>query len=115
MRQDRMLTIAAVFWLVIGFITVLSGHVIFGGILMLLGFGIFYLRGRGSYNDRSLYTKQIKANIEIKELYEKLKSRGILVRYFGSDRISNFVRITIGTKEQMEALVNAVSEILKGE
>lgn len=50
-----------------------------------------------------------------KELYEKLKARGILVRYFGNDRISNFVRITIGTKEQMEALVNAVSEILKGE
>ena len=50
-----------------------------------------------------------------KELYEKLKSVGILVRYFGSDRISNFVRITVGTKEQMEALVNAVSDILKGE
>ena len=50
-----------------------------------------------------------------KELYERLKARGILVRYFGSDRISNFVRITVGTKEQMEALVNAVSDILKGE
>ena len=49
-----------------------------------------------------------------KELYEKLKARGILVRYFGSDRINNFVRITIGTKEQMQALVNAVSDILKG-
>ena len=50
-----------------------------------------------------------------KELYEKLKAMGILVRYFGSDRINNFVRITVGTMEQMEALVNAVSEILKGE
>ena len=49
-----------------------------------------------------------------KELYEKLKAMGILVRYFGSDRINNFVRITIGTKEQMQALVNAVSDILKG-
>ena len=73
MRRDRMLTVAAVIWLVIGFITVLSGHVIFGGIIMLFGFGIFYLRGRGSYNDRSLYEKQIKADIEIKELYEKIK------------------------------------------
>ena len=40
MRQDRMLTVAAVIWLVIGFITVLSGHLIFGGVVMLLGFGI---------------------------------------------------------------------------
>jgi len=50
-----------------------------------------------------------------KELYEKLRAKGILVRYFGSDRISNFVRITIGTKEQMEALVNAASDILGGQ
>lgn len=50
-----------------------------------------------------------------RELYEKLKARGILVRYFGSERISNFVRITVGTIEQMQALVNAVGKILKGE
>ena len=54
-------------------------------------------------------------SISGKELYEKLRARGILVRYFGSDRISNFVRITIGTKEQMEALVRAVSDILGGQ
>lgn len=50
-----------------------------------------------------------------KELYERLKARGILVRYFGSDRISNFVRITIGTREQMESLVSAVASVLEGE
>lgn len=50
-----------------------------------------------------------------KELYERLKARGILVRYFGSDRISNFVRITIGTREQMECLVSAVASVLEGE
>ena len=53
--------------------------------------------------------------VDGKSLYEKLKAKGILVRYFGSGRIKNFVRITIGTKEQMQALVNAVEEILKGE
>ena len=53
--------------------------------------------------------------VDGKSLYEKLKVKGILVRYFGSGRIKNFVRITIGTKEQMKALVNAVEEILKGE
>ncbi len=73
MRQDRMLTIAAVVLLVLGFITMLSGHVVYGGVVALFGFGIFYLRGSGGYNSRSLYEKQIKANIEIKALYEKLK------------------------------------------
>lgn len=53
--------------------------------------------------------------VDGRSLYEKLKAKGILVRYFGSGRIKNFVRITIGTKEQMQALVNAVEEILKGE
>ena len=55
------------------------------------------------------------AEIGGRELYEKLKARGILVRYFGSDRINNFVRITVGTMEQMQALVAAVEAILKGE
>ena len=73
MKQDRMLTVAAIIWLVIGFISMLSGHVVFGGIVALIGFGIFYLRGRGNFNDRSLYEKQIKANISIEDLYEKLK------------------------------------------
>lgn len=73
MRQDRMLTLAAVIWLVIGFLSMLSGHVFFGGIVAMIGFGIFYLRGRGNFNDRSLYEKQVRAAIPIDELYEKLK------------------------------------------
>lgn len=44
--------------------------------------------------------------------YEALRDRGILVRYFDRDRIRGYVRITIGTKEQMEALIRATEEIL---
>ena len=47
------------------------------------------------------------------DLYTKLRRRGILVRWFDSDRIRPFVRITIGSQTQMEALVAAVDEILK--
>ena len=36
-----------------------------------------------------------------KEYYEKLKDRGVLVRYFGTQRLSPYVRITIGTDEEM--------------
>ncbi|MDD6273206.1 MAG: histidinol-phosphate transaminase [Clostridiaceae bacterium] len=45
--------------------------------------------------------------------YEKLRERGILVRYFGIPRTENYVRITIGSEEQMQALLAATDEILK--
>jgi len=47
------------------------------------------------------------------DLYLKLKDMGILVRHWEKSRISNHVRITIGTKEQMEALLTAVESILE--
>ncbi len=51
-----------------------------------------------------------------KALYEALKQRGILVRHFDRERIRAYVRITIGTQEQMEALLTACQAIInKGE
>ncbi len=49
-----------------------------------------------------------------KDLYLKLKERGILVRYFDKDKMRDFVRITIGTKEQMQTLIATIITILKG-
>lgn len=46
------------------------------------------------------------------ELYLKLKERGIIVRHFTKTRISEFNRITIGTKTQMDAFLAATAEIL---
>ena len=48
-----------------------------------------------------------------KELYEKLKDRGILVRHFGNPRISDYVRMTIGTEEQMDVCLDALRAILE--
>lgn len=38
------------------------------------------------------------------ELFEALKENGIYVRYWGSERIEQYLRITIGTREEMETL-----------
>ncbi len=47
------------------------------------------------------------------ELYEKLKKRGVLIRHFTKERIRDYNRITIGTREQMDIFLANVSEILK--
>ena len=46
------------------------------------------------------------------KLYAKLKERGILIRHFTVERIKDYNRITVGTQEQMEAVVEAVNKIL---
>ena len=46
------------------------------------------------------------------QLYETLKTKGILVRHFGNPKISQYNRITIGTREQMETLINTLKEVL---
>jgi len=46
------------------------------------------------------------------ELYLKLKDMGILIRQWNKPRVSDYIRITIGTREQMEALIVAVKQIL---
>jgi len=47
-------------------------------------------------------------------LYRQLKARGVLVRHFENPRIKDFLRITIGTPRQMEALIEKLGEILSG-
>ncbi|MBR6579318.1 MAG: histidinol-phosphate transaminase [Clostridia bacterium] len=52
-------------------------------------------------------------NISGGEAYGKLRERGILVRHFSKARISDHLRISIGTAEDMSALVEAVAQIIK--
>ena len=42
--------------------------------------------------------------VPAKELFEALKQQQIYVRYFDQPRLSNYLRISIGTREEMEAL-----------
>ena len=46
------------------------------------------------------------------ELYGWLREAGILVRHFRQPRIENFLRISIGTDPEMDALVAALTEIV---
>lgn len=46
-------------------------------------------------------------------IYTELKKRGILVRHFKSERIKDFVRITIGTEEQMNVFIEKLQEIIE--
>jgi histidinol-phosphate aminotransferase len=46
------------------------------------------------------------------DVYEALKARGILVRYFNQPRLDDKLRITVGTDEQNAALIAALGEIV---
>ena len=46
-------------------------------------------------------------------LYEKLRERGILVRHFNAPLIAQYNRITVGTREEMQALLDAIADILE--
>ena len=48
-----------------------------------------------------------------KDLYLKLKEKGILVRHFGGERIKDYIRVTIGSFDQMQKFINTVKEIIK--
>ena len=46
------------------------------------------------------------------EIFEKLREKKIFVRHFNGERIREYLRITVGTDEQMAALMAALDEIL---
>ena len=47
------------------------------------------------------------------ELFAILKEKGIFVRYFKSARIENYLRITVGTDDQMRVLVETLREYME--
>ena len=46
------------------------------------------------------------------DLYKNLKDNGVLVRYFAKDRIDNYLRVTIGTDEDMEIFIEKLNKLL---
>ena len=52
---------------------------------------------------------------DAKELFDALRDNGIYVRYWGSKRIEQYMRVTIGTKEEMEVLFDFLKAYISGE
>jgi len=52
-------------------------------------------------------------NQDAEQLYLTLKEKGILVRYFNKPRISEYLRITIGTDDEMAQLTAALKAIIE--
>lgn len=51
------------------------------------------------------------SKMDAETLFLRLKEEGILVRYFNKPRINGYLRISIGTDDEMEALCSAVQRI----
>ena len=49
---------------------------------------------------------------DAKDLFEAMKAKGIYVRYWGSERIEQYMRITVGTREEMEILFTFLREYM---
>ena len=55
-------------------------------------------------NSKSNFIFAMHPDYDAKELFEALKENDIYVRFWGSERIEQYMRITVGTREEMEAM-----------
>ncbi len=53
------------------------------------------------------------SDMEAEKLFTQLKQEGFLIRYFNQPKLENYVRISIGTQEQMSKLLDAIDRIIK--
>jgi len=73
MKQDRAMTAIGVLTAILALLMMSVGKFIMGGIVLLLAFGIFWTRGGGKFNDRSIYEKVIRTDLGIEELHERIR------------------------------------------
>ena len=57
----------------------------------------------------------VKAGEDAAPVQKALREEGILVRHFGSQRLKSWLRVTIGTTEDMEKVTDALIRQIKGE
>lgn len=54
-----------------------------------------------------------KDDLSMKDMFEYLKTKKVYIRYFSVPRIENYVRISIGTDDEMDIFLKEVKEYLK--
>ncbi|MFT8873027.1 MAG: histidinol-phosphate transaminase [Sporolactobacillus sp.] len=52
------------------------------------------------------------ASVSGARLFSQLRERGILVRHFNDQRIANYLRVSIGTDEEMDAFLKAIKALI---
>ena len=74
------------------------------GQLEKIGFNVIPSKANFIFASHSSYSA--------KDIFQRLREKGVLVRYFNKERIDNYLRISIGSEEDMEFFVEKVKEIL---
>lgn len=46
-------------------------------------------------------------------IYEEMKRRGVLIRHFTKERMAQYNRVTIGSREQMDVFLNVLGEVIE--
>ncbi|MDJ0882029.1 MAG: histidinol-phosphate transaminase [Gammaproteobacteria bacterium] len=67
--------------------------------------GLFYIPSAGNF-------LTVEFGSRTSDLYQKLLNKGIIVRPLGNYQLHDFLRISIGTPDQMQRLYDSLSEIL---
>ncbi|MFQ6026112.1 MAG: histidinol-phosphate transaminase [Dehalococcoidia bacterium] len=49
-----------------------------------------------------------------KQIFDGLCRKGIFLRYFGSDRLKDYVRSSVGLPEETDAVIGALTELVRG-
>ncbi len=52
-------------------------------------------------------------DVDGKEIYLRLKEKGVLIRHFDSKRLCQYNRITVGSAEQMKIFIDKLNEVLE--
>lgn len=72
--------------------------------LRLLGFEVL--------DSQTNFIMATHKDYDMKEMFEYLKENKIFIRYFNQPRINKYVRITIGTNEEMDKFLNGVKNFI---
>ena len=59
-----------------------------------------------------LFAKPVHKSLSAKEIADKLREKGVIVRHFDTPRIKDYLRITVGTTEQHIRLIQCLQEIM---